>query len=287
MRLANLAGRATVLIDETTGVDIATASDGRFGPGMSAIYGAWETFRSWAADPHVMAGAPRVAIARERLDSPAPTPRQVFAAGLNYGAHAAEAAIEPPAGMPPVFSKWPSSISGTDRTVVLPDGGNTDWEVELVVVIGRETRHVDPAQAWAMVAGLSVGQDITERIAQMRGPVPQFGLAKSFEGFSPIGPWLVTIDEFADPDDLELGCSLNGETMQLGRTKDLIHPVPLLVSDLSHVVTLYPGDVLFTGTPGGVGLFREPERYVRPGDELVSWVEGVGSIRQSFVAADH
>jgi 2-keto-4-pentenoate hydratase/2-oxohepta-3-ene-1,7-dioic acid hydratase in catechol pathway len=284
MRLANLDGRATVLIDETTGVDVATASDGRFGPALSAVYGAWEEFRAWAAEPAVIDAAPRVAIAREQLGSPSPAPRQVFAIGLNYGAHATEAAIEPSEGMPPVFSKWQSSLAGPETTVVLPPGGNTDWEVELVVVVGREARDIDADEAWDVVAGLSVGQDITERIAQMTGPVPQFGLAKSFPGFSPIGPWLVTIDELSDPDDLELGCSLDGETMQLGRTKDLIYSVPRLLANLSQKVELYPGDVVFTGTPGGVGLFRSPQRFIQPGEELVSWVEGIGSIRQSFVA---
>lgn len=284
MRLANLDGRATVLIDETTGVDVATASDGRFGPELSEVYRAWTDFRTWAAEPAAVDTAPRVAIAREQLGSPSPAPRQVFAIGLNYGAHAIEAAIEPSEGMPPVFSKWQSSLAGPEITVVLPPGGNTDWEVELVVVMGQQAKDVDPDRAWDHVAGLSVGQDITERLAQMTGPVPQFGLAKSFPGFSPIGPWLVTIDELSDPDDLELGCSLNGETMQLGRTKDLTYSVPRLIAGLSRTVTLYPGDVVFTGTPGGVGLFREPQRYIQPGEELVSWIEGIGSIRQSFVA---
>ena len=284
MRLANLDGRATVLIDETTGVDVATASDGRFGPALSAVYGAWEEFRAWAAEPAVIDAAPRVAIAREQLGCPSPAPRQVFAIGLNYGAHATEAAIEPSDGMPPVFCKWQSSLAGPETTVVLPPGGNTDWEVELVVVVGRKASDIDTDEAWDVVAGLSVGQDITERLAQMAGPVPQFGLAKSFPGFSPIGPWLVTIDELSDPDDLELGCSLDGETMQLGRTKDLIYSVPRLLANLSQKVELYPGDVVFTGTPGGVGLFRSPQRFIQPGEELVSWVEGIGSIRQSFVA---
>jgi 2-keto-4-pentenoate hydratase/2-oxohepta-3-ene-1,7-dioic acid hydratase in catechol pathway len=120
---------------------------------------------------------------------------------------------------------------------------------------------------------------------QLAGPVPQFSLGKSFEQFAPIGPWLVTLDEFADPDDLEIGCTINGQEMQRGRTRDLIFSVPDLISRLSAVMPLLPGDVIFTGTPAGVGLGRDPQVWLQAGDELVSWVDGVGEIRQTFVSA--
>ena len=141
------------------------------------------------------------------------------------------------------------------------------------------------ADALDYVAGYAVGQDISERILQSAATPPQFSLGKSLPGFGPIGPWLVTLDEFADPNDLELGCAVNGEQMQHGRTSDLIFSVPALVAKLSATLPLLPGDVIFTGTPAGVGLGRTPQRWLAPGDELVSRIEGIGELRHRFVAA--
>jgi 2-keto-4-pentenoate hydratase/2-oxohepta-3-ene-1,7-dioic acid hydratase in catechol pathway len=169
--------------------------------------------------------------------------------------------------------------------VVIPEGGNVDWEVELVAVIGKEAKNVSAAEAWDYVAGLTIGQDISERVSQLRGPAPQFGLGKSFPGFGPVGPWLVTVDEFANPDDLELGCSLDGEEVQKGRTSELIFSVPALIQGLSATATLLPGDIIFTGTPAGVGLGRSPQRFIQPGETLVSRVEGIGEMTQTFVSA--
>jgi 2,4-didehydro-3-deoxy-L-rhamnonate hydrolase len=152
-------------------------------------------------------------------------------------------------------------------------------------VIGEPAYRVAEETAWEPVAGVTVGQDLSERIAQTSGPAPQFSLAKSLPGFGPTGPWLVTPDELADRDDLEIGCSLNEEQMQRGWTRDLIFSVPALISRLSHNLPLLAGDVLFTGTPAGVGHGRNPPRYLAPGDELVSYVIGVGELRQHFVAA--
>jgi len=120
---------------------------------------------------------------------------------------------------------------------------------------------------------------------QMAGPAPQFSLGKSFPGFSPMGPWLVTPDEFEDRDDLALGCSINGEAVQKGRTSDLVFPVPALIAELSAVVPLEPGDIIFTGTPAGVGAARHPPRYLAAGEELVSWIEGIGEMRHRLVGA--
>jgi len=205
----------------------------------------------------------------------------VFAIGLNYREHAAESGFAVPDTLPPVFTKFPTAITGPISTVAMPAGGHTDWEVELVAVIG--TRAYRAPASWEHVAGLTVGQDLSERITQMTGPAPQFGLGKSFPGFAPMGPCLVTPDEFADPDDLELGCSINGEQMQKGRTRDLIFSVPSLVAKLSAVLPLLPGDVIFTGTPAGVGVGRTPQRFLAPGDKLVSYVEGIGELHQTLV----
>ena len=201
---------------------------------------------------------------------------------MNYRAHALEAGFAIPED-PPVFTKYVSSITGPITEVALPKGGHTDWEVELVVIVGAEAYRVSEADAWSHVAGLAVGQDISERIGQMEGPSPQFSLAKSYPGFSVIGPWLVTPDEFDNPDDLELGCAVNGERVQHARTNDLIFSVSALVARLSAVLPLLPGDVIFTGTPPGVGLGRTPQRWLAPGDELVSTIEGIGELRQRFI----
>ncbi|WP_457971639.1 fumarylacetoacetate hydrolase family protein [Arthrobacter sp. D1-17] len=283
MRIANHDNRAVLLTSDEGGIDIHTASDGRFGPDLSPVYNDWEAFTAWA---QALSGSDTdVAIDRSRLGSPSPAPRQIFAIGLNYSEHAKESGFEEPDQLPPVFTKFVSALTGPDTTVVLPEGGNTDWEVELVAVIGKEASNVSAADAWGYVAGLSIGQDISERVSQLRGPAPQFGLGKSFPGFAPVGPWLVTPDEFSNPDDLELGCSLDGEELQKGRTSELIFSIPALIQGLSETVTLLPGDLIFTGTPAGVGVGRTPQRFIQPGQTLVSHIEGIGEITQTFVAA--
>jgi len=220
-----------------------------------------------------------------RFGAPVAGTRQFVAIGLNYRAHAAESGFAVPAGEPPVFTKFPSCITGPRSDITLPEGGHTDWEVELVAVIGRRAEHVSEADALSYVAGYAAGQDISERILQSAATPPQFSLGKSLPGFGPIGPWLVTLEEFADPNDLELSCAINGEQMQHGRTSDLVFSVPALVARLSATLPLLPGDVIFTGTPAGVGLGRTPQRWLAPGDELVSRIEGIGELRHRFVAA--
>ncbi|MBG0830067.1 fumarylacetoacetate hydrolase family protein [Planomonospora sp. ID67723] len=219
--------------------------------------------------------------------APVPNPRQVFAVALNYPPHAAEAGFEPPAD-PLVFTKFPTCLTGPRTTVTLPEGpgGPTgvkvDWEAELVVVIGRRAHRVPEDRAWEHVAGFMVGQDLSERVTQSRGTPAQFSLGKSFPGFGPTGPVLVTPDELADPDDLEITCLLNGEVVQHDRTGSMIFPVPDLIARISAVVPLLPGDLIFTGTPAGVGNRRTPPRYLGAGDELVTRVQGIGELRQRF-----
>jgi 2-keto-4-pentenoate hydratase/2-oxohepta-3-ene-1,7-dioic acid hydratase in catechol pathway len=279
--VGNLAGRLVLIIGDTA-VDIEKASNGEFGADPQAVYEQWDTFTEWARSAQLPAGDqfdPR------DLGAPAPTPRQVLAIGLNYRAHAAESGFDAPVGEPPVFTKFPSCIVGPYADVTLPPGGHTDWEVELVVVMGRRAYQVGAGDALSYVAGYAVGQDISERTLQMAAKPPQFSLGKSLPGFGPVGPWLVTLDEFDDPNDLELGCAIDGERMQLGRTSDLIISVPELVARLSRTLPLLPGDLIFTGTPSGVGLGRTPQRYLAHGEELVSHIEGIGELRHRFVAA--
>lgn len=279
MRVANVAGRLA-LVSEGRAVDVEKVSEGRFGPDPQSVYGQWGAFCDWAADVDLPEGEE---IGLAELGPPAPAPRQVFAIGLNYRDHAAESGFEVPDNLT-VFTKFPASFTGPYGEIPLPAGGKTDWEVELVGVIGRRAERVPAEQAWLHVAGLTVGQDLSERASQTAGSAPQFSLAKSFAGFSPTGPWLATLDEFENPGDLELGCYLNGEQVQRGRTSELVFGLPELISRLSHVLPLLPGDVIFTGTPAGVGFSRNPPRFLAPGDELVSYVKGIGEMRHRFAS---
>ncbi|MCS7478493.1 fumarylacetoacetate hydrolase family protein [Umezawaea endophytica] len=285
MRFGNLDSRL-VLVTDRGAVDVATASEGEFGPDPQEVFPRWEAFTAWAAALDT-ATVPAEPFEPERLGAPVPRPGQLFAIGLNYRDHAAESGVTVP-DSPPVFTKFRGSITGPCGPVVLA-GETVDWEVELVVVIGRTARHVTEADAWSHVAGLTVGQDLSERTVQLTGPVPQFSLGKSYPGFTPMGPWLVTVDELVaaglDPDALDLGCSVNGEPVQKGTTADLVFSVPALIAALSAVLPLEPGDVIFTGTPSGIGAARVPQWFLREGDRLVSTIAGIGELQQHFVAA--
>jgi 2-keto-4-pentenoate hydratase/2-oxohepta-3-ene-1,7-dioic acid hydratase in catechol pathway len=287
VRLGVIASRP-VLVDGKTAVDIERASKGRFPADPGQIFGTWDALVEWAgtAEPD----GERLPL--DGLQNPVPVPRQVFGIGANYLGHVEEAAsargqVGDVKGLlpkdPMIFTKFRSSLSGPYDVIPLPSG-NVDWEVELVVVIGRRAERVAERDAWRYVAGLTVGQDISERVLQLAGPAPQLSMGKSFPGFGPLGPVLVTPDELEDPDDLELGCTLNGRVMQKCRTSGMIFPVAELITYISTVCPLLPGDLIFTGTGAGVGLFRTPPVYLRPGDALVSWVKGIGELRNPVTA---
>lgn len=272
MQLSNVGGRAT-LLREGRGLDVHRSSGGRFPSEPRGILDEWDAFTNWAE------GAPiddAEDVPMHLLRAPVPEPRQIFAIGLNYTAHAIEAGFGVPTD-PPVFTKFVSSLAGPRDDVVLPSE-SVDWEVELVVVIGRQVHRVSEDAAWDHVAGVMVGQDLSDRVVQLRGESPQFSFGKSYPGFGPVGPALVTVDELPDPDDLELGCSVNGVTVQSSRTSDMIFSVPELVARLAAVCTLLPGDLIFTGTPGGTNGSGDDARYLRPGDRLESWIVGVGEL---------
>jgi 2-keto-4-pentenoate hydratase/2-oxohepta-3-ene-1,7-dioic acid hydratase in catechol pathway len=216
-----------------------------------------------------------------RLRCPVPRPRQVFAIGLNYRSHAEESGLPVPE-VPATFTKFPASLGGPFDDVEIV-GDTVDWEVELVAVIGPDADRVPEADAWDHVAGLTVGQDVSDRTLQFAAGM-QFSLGKSRRGYGPMGPWLVTPDEVPSRDDLALGCSVDGEIVQDARTSDLIFSVPQLVAELSAVLPLLAGDVIFTGTPAGVGMARQPARALQPGQVLESWIEGIGTIRNRCVA---
>ncbi|BCH60956.1 fumarylacetoacetate hydrolase family protein [Agrobacterium vitis] len=203
--------------------------------------------------------------------------------GLNYSDHAAETgATVPPE--PVIFMKATSAICGPNDEVLIPRGSEkTDWEVELGVVIGKTAKYVSEADAMDYVAGYCVSHDVSERAFQTER-AGQWTKGKSCDTFGPIGPWLVTKDEIADPQNLKMWLTVNGETMQDGSSKTMVYGVAFLVSYLSQFMSLHPGDVISTGTPPGVGLGMKPPRFLKAGDVVELGIEGLGTQKQAFIA---
>ena len=225
---------------------------------------------------------PDAGVGRVVLGPPVPDARQVFGIGLNYKSHAEESGMElPPA--PLTFTKFPSCLAGPTADVPL-SGAVVDYEAEVVVVVGRRCRYVTEEAAWDAVAGITAGQDISDREVQLTGSPPQFCLGKSFGSYGPTGPAVVSLDALRDRDDIALRCEVWGEVVQEASTAQLIFSVPQLVSYLSSICTLFPGDLIFTGTPDGVGMGRG--RFLTAGDEIVTTVEGVGELRNRCIAPD-
>jgi 2-keto-4-pentenoate hydratase/2-oxohepta-3-ene-1,7-dioic acid hydratase in catechol pathway len=203
--------------------------------------------------------------------------------GLNFSDHAAETgATVPPE--PIIFMKASSAIVGPNDTVRIPRGSEkTDWEVELAVVIGKTAKYVSEADALDYVAGYCVSHDVSERAFQTERS-GQWTKGKSCDTFGPIGPWLVTKDEIADPQNLGMWLKVNGKTMQNGSSKTMVYGVAYLVSYLSQFMSLHPGDVISTGTPPGVGMGMKPPQFLKPGDVVELGIEGLGDQRQTFEA---
>lgn len=286
MRFANLAGRAALIADGWA-LDVAVASDDALPSDPVALYAHWNEFVAWADGKDAATDPGSVPYSAADLGAPSPRPSQVFGIGLNYADHARESGLAAPES-PLVFTKFPSSVVGPDADVTLP-GETVDWEAELVVVVGTGGRNISPANAPAHIAGYTVGQDISERTVQWEGGTPQFSVSKSFEGFSPTGPVLVTQPELGDPENLRLTTTIHGTDgtvtmVQDGRTDQLIFGIAELVSRLSAIVELRPGDLIFTGTPPGVGAAMDPKRFLRDGERVVTEIEGIGSIEQRFHA---
>jgi 2,4-diketo-3-deoxy-L-fuconate hydrolase len=278
MRLANIDGRLTTFLDGVA-IDVERASTGTFDPDPQAVFERWDELVAWGVGIGASGGGD---FDPAKLDAPVPRPRQVFAIGLNYRAHAAEGAVSVP-DEPTVFPKWPACIVGQRHDVVIPVD-TTDYEVELVAAIGRPTWKVAAASAWSHVAGFTIGQDLSDRTLQRKGPVPQWGLAKSYAGFGPTGPWLVTLDELDDPADLAISDRIGDTTLQDARTSSMIFDVPFIIEYISNILPMYPGDLIFTGTPAGVGYARNPPIFLKPGDEIVSEIEGIGRLVTRCIA---
>ena len=221
-------------------------------------------------------GDAAVSLSKVTLEAPIARPGKALAIGLNYRDHAQEAGLEIPK-QPMVFTKFPSCLTGPRGDVVLTSN-RVDYEAELVVVVGRRGRDISEAKAFDHIAGYCVGQDLSDRRQQFADHPPQFSLGKSYDGFGPIGPALVGRGDVPDPDALAIRCEISGETLQDGTTADMIFPVAELVSFLSRSLTLEPGDLIFTGTPAGVGSVREPRRYLAAGDVITTEIERLGSL---------
>jgi 2,4-didehydro-3-deoxy-L-rhamnonate hydrolase len=280
VRFARVRGRLS-LITSNGAVDVGLACGDLFDSDPDKAMREFDALVDWANAN--VDGADARPFSLEDLGAPILRPAQVFGVGLNYRDHAAESGMAVPTS-PAVFTKFRTCLTGPHATVELPSA-KVDWEVELVVTIGRYADHVSEERALSYIAGYMVGQDLSERAVQLAGPVPQFSLGKSFPGFGPTGPTLVTLDELPDPNDLALRCSVDGEILQDGRTRDMIFSVPELVARLSAICPLLPGDLIFTGTPPGVGAARDPKRYLQPGTTLVSAIDSVGELRNPLVAA--
>lgn len=235
-----------------------------------------------ALDPRnlpIVAGQPRIGACVGQVG-------KFICIGLNYADHAAESNMEVPKE-PIIFNKWTSAICGPNDDIQIPRGSlKTDWEVELGVVIGKGGRYIDEANAMEHVAGYCVINDVSEREWQLeRGGTWDKG--KGFDTFGPLGPWLVTRDEIADPHTLDLWLEVDGHRYQNGNTRTLIFSVPQLIAYLSRCMSLQPGDVISTGTPPGVGLGIKPNPvFLRPGQTMRLGIQGLGEQRQVTVQAD-
>lgn len=218
------------------------------------------------------------------LIAPIPRPEKIICIGLNYADHAREGGHEPPS-VPVMFAKFSSAASAHQRPIVLPRlSQEVDYEAELVVVIGVGGRHIPKDAALEHVAAYCCGNDVSARDWQLKRPGGQWLLGKSFDTFAPFGPALVTADEVPDPGNLPIQLRLNGEVMQKSNTNQLIFPVPDLISYVSGVCTLVPGDLIFTGTPSGVGFARDPQVFLKPGDVTEVEIGGLGVLRNQVVA---
>ena len=284
MRLANVNGRA-VLVRDSGFVDLESASRGRIRSDPRTVLSSLAALREWlsgASPEDTESLTPEQLIDSGRLGPVVPDPTQVFAVGLNYRSHAAEMGLTPPS-QPMIFTKFPSALAGPTDGFRVPSA-STDWEAELVVVVGSRSRALRVDAALGAVAGLCVGQDLSERALQMSGTPAQFSLGKSHAGFAPVGPWITTLDDVADPQDLRIECRVNAVLRQDSTTADMVFTIAEIVAYLSSVVELRPGDLIFTGSPPGVGQGHRPPIFLAPGDVLETSIAGLGRLRNVATA---
>jgi len=257
-------------LDGDTVIDAGAAPPAGFAPTEQA----WR----WLSE----AAGPRYPLGTLDLTYPV-TPGKIICIGTNYRDHAEESGQELPAE-PVVFAKYPSALVGPGDAIVVPfDQPATDYEAEMAIVIGRPARRVDGTDALAAIGGITCMNDVSGRTAQLQAPGGQFTRGKSFDTFAPLGPSVTSLDGL-DLDALQVQCTLNGEVVQDSSTHHLIFDAVALIEYCSAAFTLQPGDVIATGTPGGVGHARTPPRYLRDGDVVEVYVAGVGTLRNPVIA---
>lgn len=283
VRLASHHGRAHLVVGvEDYLIDIERTSNGTLPSDPMACLARWDEVCALAGSIIVPSNAPRAIL--DSLDCPVPRPRQMFAIGVNYHEHAAEMGSSLPKS-PLTFTKFQSSLNAPSGDIPIV-GDTCDYESEVVAVISVGGRNITQSEAWDHIAGLCAGQDISDRTLQYSGSSPQFSLGKSRRGFTPIGPWVCDVRNHPRRNKLMIGCTVNGEVRQNASTNDMIFDIPQLVAYLSTICELYPGDIIFTGTPSGVGHGHKPPIYLRPGDEIVTSLEGVGALRNRCIATN-
>lgn len=233
-------------------------------------------------EAYLASGPETVRLSAVKLLAPIPRPPKFICVGLNYRDHAIESKMEIPT-VPTIFNKFPNVVIAAGDPIVLPaNSSKPDYEAEFAFVIGKGGRHI-PADRWQEhVGGYTIVNDVSARDYQMA--TTQWLMGKTFDTFAPMGPWIVTPDEIADPHSLDISLSINGEVLQSSNTRELIFRVPDLISYLSSVVTLETGDIISTGTPSGVGFARKPPRWLKPGDDVVIRIAGIGELRNPVVA---
>jgi len=286
MRLANYEGRSSIAVVSSDGrdhvIDVESASNGGLAPDPMVLCD--------LANHDSLAGIAAATdptdwpvLRPELLKAPVPRPPKGFGVALNYRQHAIESGLTMPTE-PHLFGKMENCVCGPYDEIVVPAGREmVDYEAELVIVFGRRCSGATATEAWSFLAGVTCGQDISDRGEQFRQPVRQFTIAKTYDTFGPIGPFLVTTDELPDRDALDLEGRLSGNVMQRSNTSDLIFDVPALVVWLSRFITFQPGDLVWTGTPSGVGEAQKPPRFLRAGDVVETEIGGIGLMRNPVV----
>jgi 2-keto-4-pentenoate hydratase/2-oxohepta-3-ene-1,7-dioic acid hydratase in catechol pathway len=271
-------------------VDLSAAAQKSSGAGIAAdMFPSMARFLQFgemgmaAAEKLAAAYTASFMLAEVQLLPPVPRPGKIIAGGLNYRDHAAEAGVTALPKSPIIFAKFSTSISGHGDAIVLPSpDANTDYEAELAVVIGKKGKRISTANAYQHVAGYMPLNDVSARAWQFGDK--QWVRGKSPDTFCPTGPWLTTRDEIADPHALAIRARVNGATMQDSNTSQLIFQIPELIEFISASITLEPGDIIATGTPAGVGVFRKPPIFLQPGDVVEVEIEKLGVLKNPVVA---
>lgn len=279
--------RLGVLVDEGRYIlDLNIASRGSIPPDPIAFLDGdyWETLQKVIAQPvPELRAAALIEAGGVRRGAPIPHPRTIIALGLNYRDHAEEGHQDPPQE-PLLFAKAPAATAGPFDPIIYPSQvTQLDYEVELAIIIGQKAKNLSPNEAWGVITGYTAFNDVSARDLQFRET--QWFRAKSFDTFAPMGPCWVTPDEIGDPQNLRIWCAVNGERLQDSTTANMIFPIPFIVAFVSHVFTLHPGDIIATGTPAGVGVFRKPPRLLKVGDVVETGVEKIGVMRNEVVAS--